>query len=299
MDERLLNDGDTDVRLPGGRLRNEGDMIDKSADGQAAQGPDDRGRDAEVPDTHGPGANGRKANDAGTHGPAANNRDANAPGTHGPDANGRKVNDAGMHDPGANGRKANVAGTHGPDTNSRNANAVDTHGPDANGDHLCGSDTAAAVWRADDERGTARLAEWLAERAVPGTVIALDGDLGAGKTFFAQCFARALGVREVVNSPTFTIIREYEDGRLPLYHMDVYRLSQEEADELGLDEYFYGRGVVLVEWARLIPDLLPAERLAIGIGHDGGSARTIRLTGTGRPYADWCRKLTEEGADDA
>jgi len=162
-----------------------------------------------------------------------------------------------------------------------------------------GPDVGSAVWRAEDERGTARLAEWLAERAEPGTVIALDGDLGAGKTFFAQCFARALGVREVVNSPTFTIIREYEDGRLPLYHMDVYRLSQEEADELGLDEYFYGRGVVLVEWARLIPDLLPPERLAIEIGHDGGSARTIRLTGTGRPYADWCRMLAREGAGGA
>ena len=169
------------------------------------------------------------------------------------------------------------------------------------GQHRTGRDaadpvTATAIWRAEDEQGTARLAEWLAERAEPGTVIALDGDLGAGKTFFVQRFARALGVREVVNSPTFTIIREYEDGRLPLYHMDVYRLSQEEADELGLDEYFYGQGVVLVEWARLIPDLLPPARLQMEIGHAGASARTIRLTGTGRPYADWCRALAEEGA---
>lgn len=160
-------------------------------------------------------------------------------------------------------------------------------------------DAARAVWRAEDESGTARLAERLAGWAEPGTVIALDGDLGAGKTFFSQAFARALGVREVVNSPTFTIIREYEDGRLPLYHIDVYRLSQEEADELGLDDYFYGQGVVLVEWAGLIPDLLPPSRLAIGIEHAGDAARTIRLAGTGRPYADWCRRLAEEGAGGA
>jgi len=160
-------------------------------------------------------------------------------------------------------------------------------------------ETARAEWRAEDEGATAKLAGRLAEWAEPGTVIALDGDLGAGKTFFAQSFARALGVREVVNSPTFTIIKEYEDGRLPLYHMDVYRLSQDEADELGLDDYFYGRGVTLVEWAKLIPDLLPPARLAIEIEHAGESARAIRLTGIGRPYADWCRKLAEEGASGA
>ena len=163
-------------------------------------------------------------------------------------------------------------------------------------------ETARAVLHMEDERATARLAGRLADRAAPGTVIALDGDLGAGKTFFAQAFARALGVREVVNSPTFTIIKEYEDGRLPFYHMDVYRLSQDEADELGLDDYFYGRGVVLVEWARLIPDLLPPARLAIEIEHAGDRAREIRLTGIGQPYADWCRELAasaKEGASGA
>ena len=83
---------------------------------------------------------------------------------------------------------------------------------------------------------------WLAARAEPGTVIGLDGDLGAGKTAFSKQFAQHLGVNGVVNSPTFTIIKEYE-GRLPLYHMDVYRLSIDEADELGLDEYFWRRGL--------------------------------------------------------
>ena len=90
---------------------------------------------------------------------------------------------------------------------------------------------------------TEQLAAWLAARAEPGTVIGLDGDLGAGKTAFSQQFARHLGVNGVVNSPTFTIIKEYE-GRLPLYHMDVYRLSVDEADELGLDEYFMVTGCV-------------------------------------------------------
>lgn len=158
---------------------------------------------------------------------------------------------------------------------------------------------AQAVWRAYHERDTARLAERIASWAAPGTVIALDGDLGAGKTFFAQSFARALGVREIVNSPTFTIIKEYEDGRLPLYHMDVYRLSQDEADELGLDEYFYGNGVVLTEWAKLIPDLLPPERLAVEITHTDDGGRIIHLTGYGEPYAGWCRKLADEGAGSA
>ncbi|MBJ8193242.1 tRNA (adenosine(37)-N6)-threonylcarbamoyltransferase complex ATPase subunit type 1 TsaE, partial [Bacillus cereus] len=89
----------------------------------------------------------------------------------------------------------------------------------------------------------ARLADWIQ----PGTVIALDGDLGAGKTRFSQALARAIGVPDVVNSPTFTIIKEYEGTTLPFYHMDVYRLSIEEADELGLDDYFFGQGLTVVE----------------------------------------------------
>src|SRR5690242_19583817 len=115
---------------------------------------------------------------------------------------------------------------------------------------------------------TEQLAAWLAARAEPGTVIGLDGDLGAGKTAFSQQFARHLGVNGVVNSPTFTIIKEYE-GRLPLYHMDVYRLSVDEADELGLDEYFYGDGVCLVEWSSLITELMPEQYLHIQLETTG------------------------------
>ncbi|GJM77487.1 hypothetical protein HMSSN036_97030 [Paenibacillus macerans] len=123
---------------------------------------------------------------------------------------------------------------------------------------------ASYVYEAEDLHGTEKLAAHLARQALPGTVIALDGDLGAGKTAFSQWFARHLGVTDTVNSPTFTLIKEYE-GRLPFYHMDVYRLSLEEAEELGLDEYFYGAGVSLVEWASLIEELLPANLLQIYI----------------------------------
>ena len=157
--------------------------------------------------------------------------------------------------------------------------------------------TEQAAWHARGPEDTAALAALLAAWARPGAVIALDGDLGAGKTHFSQSFAKAIGVKDVVNSPTFTIIKEYEGESMPLYHMDVYRLSQAEADELGLDDYFYGAGVTLVEWASLIPDLLPAERLALEIEHAGGDERIIRATGYGEPYADWCRRLAEKEAE--
>ncbi|EXX86441.1 hydrolase, partial [Paenibacillus darwinianus] len=124
--------------------------------------------------------------------------------------------------------------------------------------------------------------------------IALDGDLGAGKTYFSQAFARAFGVSVVVNSPTFTIIKEYEGASMPFYHMDVYRLSQAEADELGLDDYFFGGGTTIVEWASLIPELLPPERLEMVIERTGDERRTIRITGLGAHYADWCRRLAEK-----
>ncbi|WP_168119763.1 tRNA (adenosine(37)-N6)-threonylcarbamoyltransferase complex ATPase subunit type 1 TsaE [Paenibacillus sp. HB172176] len=143
---------------------------------------------------------------------------------------------------------------------------------------------------------TASLAEWLASRAFPGALLALDGDLGAGKTTLSQAFAAALGVPGIVNSPTFTIIKEYRGSSLPLYHMDVYRVTLEEADELGLDEYFYGEGVTIVEWASIIDELLPPQRLDIYIEHMGGELRRIRLAGSGEPYAEWCEEWNRMGA---
>ncbi|MBQ6321825.1 MAG: tRNA (adenosine(37)-N6)-threonylcarbamoyltransferase complex ATPase subunit type 1 TsaE [Lachnospiraceae bacterium] len=109
----------------------------------------------------------------------------------------------------------------------------------------------------------------LGEGARKGTVIALTGDLGSGKTVFAKGFAAGLGVAETVNSPTFTIMQIYEDGRLPLYHFDVYRIEEpEELYEIGYEEYFYADGVCLVEWADLIQELLPEDTVMIRIEKD-------------------------------
>lgn len=156
--------------------------------------------------------------------------------------------------------------------------------------------TTFAEWRIGSLQETAQLAARLASKAGPGTVIALDGDLGAGKTTFSQAFAAAIGVPGIVNSPTFTIIKEYEGSSMPFYHMDVYRISMEEADELGLDDYFFGTGATLVEWASLIEELLPANRLELYIEHAGGEERLIRAKGIGEPYADWCDERDKMGA---
>jgi len=142
---------------------------------------------------------------------------------------------------------------------------------------------------------TASLAAELAERAVPGTVLTLDGELGAGKTAFSQAMAWALGVEELVNSPTFTLIKEYEGSSLPFYHMDVYRLSLAEAAELGLDDYFEGDGVTLVEWAERIEELLPEERLSLHLAYAGPEERLFRLIPYGAAYIAWCEELKRNG----
>jgi tRNA threonylcarbamoyladenosine biosynthesis protein TsaE len=150
-------------------------------------------------------------------------------------------------------------------------------------------------YQSSEERETDELANLLAMNLIPGTVITLDGDLGAGKTRFSQGLARAMGVTDIVNSPTFTIIKEYEGRKYPFYHMDVYRISQAEADELGLDDYMYGDGVTLIEWASLIEDLLPQERLSIYIENQGEHERCFKLTPHGEPYDSWCHKMKENG----
>lgn len=127
-------------------------------------------------------------------------------------------------------------------------------------------------WTAHSEQDTIQLAGWLGSRALPGTMLALDGDLGAGKTRFSQAFAAAIGVTAIVNSPTFTIIKEYAGSKLPFYHMDVYRISLGEADDLGLDDYFFGEGATIVEWASIIGPVLPECRLDLYIEHLGGEA---------------------------
>ena len=102
--------------------------------------------------------------------------------------------------------------------------------------------------------------------AKKGEVYCLSGDLGVGKTVFTQGFAKGLGVEEAVNSPTFTIIQEYVDGRLPFYHFDVYRIGDiEEMEEIGYEDYFYGEGVCLIEWSELIEELIPQKKTKITI----------------------------------
>lgn len=106
----------------------------------------------------------------------------------------------------------------------------------------------------------------LAKAAKAGEVYALLGDLGVGKTVFTQGFAKGLGITEPVSSPTFTIIQEYEEGRLPFYHFDVYRIADvEEMYEIGFDDYIEGDGVCLIEWANLISELLPEDIMVIRI----------------------------------
>lgn len=119
--------------------------------------------------------------------------------------------------------------------------------------------------------------------ARPGEIYTLTGDLGVGKTVFTQGVAAGLGITEPVSSPTFTIIQEYDSGRLPFYHFDVYRIGDiEEMDEIGYDDYFFGQGICLIEWANLIEEILPENRREIVIEKDlekGFDYRRITITG--------------------
>ena len=116
---------------------------------------------------------------------------------------------------------------------------------------------------------THALGKKIGQQAKPGDVYTLIGDLGVGKTVFTQGFAKGLGVEEHVNSPTFTIVQEYEDGRMPFYHFDVYRIGDiEEMDEIGFEEYVAGEGVCLIEWANLIEEILPENRTEVIIEKD-------------------------------
>ena len=132
-------------------------------------------------------------------------------------------------------------------------------------------------------KDTYELGEKIGQMAKPGMVISLTGDLGVGKTVFTQGLAKGLGIEEPVNSPTFTIVQVYEEGRLPLYHFDVYRIGDiEEMDEIGYKDYFYGEGVCLIEWADLIREILPEQMCRVTIEKDlekGFDYRKITLEG--------------------
>ena len=120
-----------------------------------------------------------------------------------------------------------------------------------------------------DPEETFEVGRKIGMNAKPGQIYTLTGDLGVGKTVFTQGVAAGLGITEPVNSPTFTIIQEYEDGRLPFYHFDVYRIGDlEEMEEIGYDDYFFGQGICLTEWAELIEEILPEKRIEVTIEKD-------------------------------
>jgi len=119
------------------------------------------------------------------------------------------------------------------------------------------------------EKETYELGLKLGKECLAGQVYTLIGDLGVGKTVFVQGFAEGIGTSEYVNSPTFTIVQVYDDGRIPLYHFDVYRIEdEEEMYEVGFDEYLYGEGVCLIEWADLVKGMIPREHTRIEICKD-------------------------------
>lgn len=133
------------------------------------------------------------------------------------------------------------------------------------------------------EESTREIGKKLGEIVKKGTVLTLNGDLGVGKTVFTQGFAKGLGIEEAVNSPTFTIVQIYEEGRMPLYHFDVYRIGDiEEMEEIGYEDYFYGEGICLIEWAELITEILPKQCVRITIEKDleqGFDYRRIKIEG--------------------
>ncbi|MDD4200181.1 MAG: tRNA (adenosine(37)-N6)-threonylcarbamoyltransferase complex ATPase subunit type 1 TsaE [Eubacteriales bacterium] len=122
--------------------------------------------------------------------------------------------------------------------------------------------------RINNEQETASFGYELGRKVQPGTVIALIGDLGTGKTTLTKAIARGLGIHELITSPTFNIVKEYRSGRLPLFHFDVYRIGDvDEMFEIGYEEYFFGEGVCVVEWADIIEEIIPEDALVIRIGY--------------------------------
>lgn len=125
------------------------------------------------------------------------------------------------------------------------------------------------VIETNSEQETRALGMEIARNACPGQIYALIGDLGVGKTVLTQGIAEGLGITEPVSSPTFTIVQVYEEGRMPFYHFDVYRIGDiEEMDEIGYEDYFFGEGICLVEWANLIEELMPEQTVWITIEKD-------------------------------
>lgn len=125
------------------------------------------------------------------------------------------------------------------------------------------------IYETNSFEETFNIGKKLGSEAEPGQVYTLIGDLGVGKTVFTQGFAEGLSIEEPVNSPTFTIVQVYDEGRLPFYHFDVYRIGDvDEMDEIGYEDYFYGNGVCIIEWADLVKEIIPKEAIRIEIEKD-------------------------------
>ena len=142
------------------------------------------------------------------------------------------------------------------------------------------------------ERETIELAQNIESEKFENMVICLEGDLGSGKTVFTKGFASSLGIEETITSPTFNIIKEYPNDEMDLYHMDVYRLDGAK-DEVGIEEYYTKGGVTIIEWADMIKDILPEERLEIRfrILDDEEDTRVIIITPYGKKYEDLCEAV--------
>ena len=139
---------------------------------------------------------------------------------------------------------------------------------------------------------TMKIGELLAKGAFSNSTIILSGDLGAGKTTFTKGFALGLDITRVIKSPTYTLIREYTKGRLPLFHMDMYRIEESGgASEIGLEEYFHREGVVMVEWANFVEEELPMNRLIISIEQTSLTTRSITLDAIGKEYEKWLNQF--------
>ena len=141
----------------------------------------------------------------------------------------------------------------------------------------------------NSEYETIEIAQNIESEKFPNMVICLNGELGSGKTMFVKGIANALGITEVITSPTFNIIKEY-DGELPLYHLDVYRLDSIN-DDIGIEEYFSKGGIVVIEWAENIKNILPEERLDIKIKVLGENKRSLVITPHGQKYEELCEAV--------
>lgn len=140
------------------------------------------------------------------------------------------------------------------------------------------------------EEDTMEIAENLESEKFPGMVICLDGELGSGKTVFVKGFAKALGISETITSPTFSLVKEYPDGEMPLFHMDVYRLDDAN-EEFGLDDYLNQNGVCIIEWPEMIENQLPEERLDIKFKVIDDNTRVLVFTPYGEAYEELCEAV--------